>query len=116
VQQCGFTTGRQVGGIRSSLCSTCPYAESIPPVNPMVTNTAPDIRVDTTLATAEGYVTQAEQHGGGWVQIVIHDLCTSGCDVYSTTPAFLDSFLDWLEPRAANGTVVKTVREVTTGG
>jgi peptidoglycan/xylan/chitin deacetylase (PgdA/CDA1 family) len=117
VQQCGYSSGRQVGGIRSALCATCPFAESIPPANPMVTNTAPDIRIDTTLETVEGYVTQAEQNGGGWVQIIFHDLCTSGCDgdTYSTTPALLTSFLDWLQPRAANGTVVKTVGEVMSG-
>ena len=35
----------------------------------------------TSLATLEGYVTQAEQHGGGYVQIVIHHLCSTGtCD------------------------------------
>jgi peptidoglycan/xylan/chitin deacetylase (PgdA/CDA1 family) len=117
VQQCGYLSGRQVGGIRSALCVTCPFAESIPPANPMVTNTAPDIRNDTTLATVEGYVTQAEQNGGGWVQIVFHDLCTSDCgaDLYSTTPALFDAFLDWLQPRTTNGTVVKTVANVMTG-
>jgi titin len=117
VQQCGYTSGRQVGGIRSSICPTCPFAETIPPANPMVTNTAPDIRIGTTLATVEGYVTQAEQNGGGWVQIVLHDLCATNCtgDEYSTTPALLDAFLDWLEPRASNGTLVKTVGQVMSG-
>jgi titin len=117
VQQCGYTSGREVGGIRSALCDTCPFAETIPPANPMVTRTAPDVRIDTTLATVEGYVTQAEQNGGGWVQLVFHDLCATNCtgDDYSTTPALLEAFLDWLEPRAANGTVVKTVGQVMSG-
>jgi peptidoglycan/xylan/chitin deacetylase (PgdA/CDA1 family) len=117
VQQCGYTSGRQVGGVRSALCANCPYAETIPPANPLVTNTAPDIRINDTLATVESYVTQAEQHGGGWVQLVFHDLCATNCDGddYSTTPALFDALLDWLQPRAANGTLVKTVGQVISG-
>jgi hypothetical protein len=46
---------------------------------------------------------------------VIHDLCTTGCDTYSTTPTLLNSLLDWLQPRAANGTVVKTVSQDMSG-
>jgi hypothetical protein len=33
-------------------------------------------------------------------------------DDYSTTPALLGQFLDWLAPRAANGTVTETVSQV----
>ena len=53
------------------------------------TRTAPDVRINDSLAKVEGYVTQAEQNGGGWVQLVFHDLCSTGCagDDYSTTPA-----------------------------
>ena len=63
-------------------------------------------------------MTQAEQNGGGWVQLVFHDLCSTGCagDDYSTTPALFKALLDWLQPRAANGTVVKTVAQVMSGG
>jgi len=117
VRQCGYTSGRVGGFIRSTLCTNCPFAETIPPADPMVTRTAPDVRIDDTLAKVQGYVTQAEQNGGGWVQLVFHDLCATNCagDDYSTTPALFNSLLDWLQPRAANGTVVKTVREVMSG-
>jgi hypothetical protein len=87
----------------------------MPPANPFVTRTAPDIRDDDTLADVEGYVTQAEQNGGGWVQIPFHQICDGNCDVYSTTPELFTAFLDWLQPRAANGTVVQTVEQVITG-
>jgi hypothetical protein len=119
VKACGYTTGREVGGITSSICPTgCPYAESIPPANPYQLRTAPDVRIDNTLAQVEAYVTNAEQHGGGWVQLVFHDLCATNCagDDYSTTPALFTSLLDWLQPRAANGTVVETVAQVMAGG
>jgi peptidoglycan/xylan/chitin deacetylase (PgdA/CDA1 family) len=121
VRQCGYTSGRQVGGIRASTCTStnCPFAESIPPADPMVTRTAPDVRIDDTLAKVQAYVTSAEQNGGGWVQLVFHDLCATNCagDDYSTTPALFNALLDWLQPRAAsNGTVVRTVAEVMSGG
>ena len=118
VKQCGYSSAREVGGVTSALCpSGCPFAETLPPADPFVTRTAPDVRIDTTLATVEGYVTQAEQHGGGWVQLVFHDLCSTGCtgDDYSTTPALLGQFLDWLQPRAANGTVTETVSQALGG-
>jgi peptidoglycan/xylan/chitin deacetylase (PgdA/CDA1 family) len=118
VQQCGYSSAREVGGVQSDICPTgCPFAETLPPANPFVTRTAPDIRIDTTLATVEGYVTQAEQHGGGWVQLVFHDMCSTDCtgDDYSTTPAMLGQFLDWLQPRAANGTVTETVNQALGG-
>ena len=118
VEQCGYSSAREVGGVQSDICPTgCPFAETLPPANPFVTRTAPDIRIDTTLAMVEGYVTQAEQHGGGWVQLVFHDMCSTDCtgDDYSTTPAMLGQFLDWLQPRAANGTVTETVNQALGG-
>ena len=60
-------------------------------------------------------VTQAENNGGGWVVLVMHSVC-NGCDTASISPSQLTSFLDWLQPRALNGTVVKTVGEVMGGG
>jgi peptidoglycan/xylan/chitin deacetylase (PgdA/CDA1 family) len=114
VQQCGYTSARWVGGIRSKNCSDCAFAELIPPLDRWVLRTPPDIDPSTTLADMEGYVTQAESNGGGWVIIVIHSVC-NGCDSLSVSVAQLTAFLDWLQPRAANGTVVKTVGEVISG-
>jgi peptidoglycan/xylan/chitin deacetylase (PgdA/CDA1 family) len=111
-RQCGYTSARTVGYIRSFLCGLCPFAETIPPSDPFATRTPPDIRNTTTLDTMKRYVTQAEENGGGWVQLVFHHVCASNCDEYSTTLNQLTAFLDWLQPRAANGTVVKTTAEV----
>ena len=66
------------------------------------------------MATIESYVTAAEQSGGGWVQLVFHHLCNQ-CDAYSITPEDFTALLDWLQPRAASGTVVKTTAEVIGG-
>jgi peptidoglycan/xylan/chitin deacetylase (PgdA/CDA1 family) len=114
VQQCGYTSGRRVGGIRGSGCSTCPFAETVPPLNRWAVRTATEIQTGTTLATMESYVTQAESNGGGWVVIVIHSVC-DGCDSLSISVAQFTAFLDWLQPRAANGTVVQTVGQVMSG-
>jgi hypothetical protein len=104
-----------VGGILDSNCTNCPFAESIPPLDRWVLRTPQDIATGTTLATMENYVTQAESNGGGWVVLVFHSVCDGGCDTLSVTPGQLTAFLDWLQPRAAGGTVVKTVGEAMTG-
>ena len=57
---------------------------------------------------------EAQANGGGWVQLVFHHLC-SQCDAYSITPADFTALLDWLQPRAASGTVVMTTAEVIGG-
>ncbi len=111
VAGCGYESARGIGGIGG--CASCPSAETIPPADAYGTRTRASVKQDTTLATLQGWVTAAEAQGGGWVQIVMHQVCGgSGCSVYSVSPSTLAAFLDWLAPRAASGTVVKTVREV----
>src|SRR4029079_10332346 len=67
-----------------------------------------------TLADLQGFVTQAENSGGGWVPIVIHDICNN-CADSSISPSTFSAFLDWLQARATSGTLVRTVREVLNG-
>jgi peptidoglycan/xylan/chitin deacetylase (PgdA/CDA1 family) len=104
VAACGFNSGRGVAG----------STETIPPLDPYATRTPPNPKKGTSLATIEGYVTQAERSGGGWVQLVFHHVC-NGCDAYSITPANFTALLDWLQPRSANGTVVMTTTQVIGG-
>jgi peptidoglycan/xylan/chitin deacetylase (PgdA/CDA1 family) len=113
VRDCGYNSARTVGGIVSS-CSGCPFAESVPPADPFATRTPAGVYSTTTLETLQGFVTQAEQHGGGWVQIVLHHVC-DGCGTLAISPAVLGQFLDWLVPRAQTGTVVRTVSDVVGG-
>lgn len=110
VAACGYNSGRGVSGVND----TKVYAETIPPADPYATRTPPNPKQGTTLATIESYVTAAEQHGGGWVQLVFHHICNS-CDAYSITAANFQALLDWLQPRAANGTVVETTNQVIGG-
>ncbi len=110
VAACGYNSGRGVSGVDDRTV----FAETIPPADAYATRTPPNPKQGTTLATIEGFVTAAEQHGGGWVQIVFHHLC-NGCDAYSITPANFTALLDWLQPRAASGTVVETTTQVIGG-
>jgi peptidoglycan/xylan/chitin deacetylase (PgdA/CDA1 family) len=109
VRDCGFNSAR---GTESVGKCPSPCAVSIPPPDRYATRVvgyAPD-----GPKSLEDKVTAAEKSGGGWVQIVYHGLCTS-CGVNGTSPADFKSFLDWLQPRAAHGTVVRTVHDVIDG-
>jgi peptidoglycan/xylan/chitin deacetylase (PgdA/CDA1 family) len=113
VADCGYRSARAVGGLVSgSVCSACPAAERIPPRFPYVIATNDSVGTTTSLADLEGYVTQAEGHGGGWVPLVIHHLCDRCDPVYSLNPSTFTAFLDWLSARRSSGTVVATVAEV----
>ena len=110
---CGYLSARKFGDLRSEGCtdSSCPFAEGIPPPNRYGIRTPEYYPRPYTLADLQGWVTQAEQHGGGWVPLVFHDIC-NGCADVSVSLSDFTAFLNWLQPRAASGTVVKTVREV----
>jgi peptidoglycan/xylan/chitin deacetylase (PgdA/CDA1 family) len=114
VQQCGYTTGRGVGNINSgNVCGGCPYAETIPPGDAFALDTPEPAVSGTTLSQLQSYVTGAETHGGGWVVLVFHGICDNGCaGTNSLSPSTFTAFLDWLQPRSANGTVVRTVAQV----
>jgi peptidoglycan/xylan/chitin deacetylase (PgdA/CDA1 family) len=114
VQECGYNSARGVSNLVSqNACNGCPYAETIPPANQWVIRTPDSIKVDTTLASLKSYVTQAEDHGGGWVPIVFHHICNA-CDPNAITPADFQAFITWLGTRPAT-TEVKTVDGVIGG-
>jgi peptidoglycan/xylan/chitin deacetylase (PgdA/CDA1 family) len=110
VAACGYNSGRGVSGVNDRRV----FAETIPPLDAYATRTPPNPKQSTTLATIQGYITAAENNGGGWVQLVFHHLCDQ-CDAYSISPANLTALLDWLQPRAAAGTTVRTTAEVIGG-
>ena len=67
------------------------------------------------MATIEGYVTSAEQNGGGWVQLTFHHIC-NGCDAYSITPTDMQSLLDWLSTQVSAGFRVSWLTARTRAG
>jgi peptidoglycan/xylan/chitin deacetylase (PgdA/CDA1 family) len=114
VASCGYDSGRGVGNINSiNVCTNCPYAETIPPEGAYGLRTPEGATSSTTLSDLETYVTNAETHGGGWVILVFHGVCDDSCTgTNSLRTSTFASFLDWLQPRATNGTVVRTVGDV----
>lgn len=118
VAGCGYNSARQVGDIRSDVdggCSGCPFAETIPPADPDATKAPDSVDNNWTLLDLERIVTDAEQSGGGWVQLTFHHLCDGCASAYATTPANFSDFLDWLQARTGNGTAVETVQQVIGG-
>jgi peptidoglycan/xylan/chitin deacetylase (PgdA/CDA1 family) len=113
VQQAGYTNARTIANLANQTsCQSCQTANDIPPADPYNIFTNSSIQSSTTLATLEWDVTNAESHGGGWVPIVMHHVSTdTSDDPYRIDPATLQAFLDWLQPRAANGTVVQTMTQ-----
>jgi peptidoglycan/xylan/chitin deacetylase (PgdA/CDA1 family) len=112
VESCGYSNGRGVGGLSSSSPT-----ESIPPVDAYRLRTASPGESTTTLAQLQAAVTNAENSGGGWVPMVFHGICTTACTGTNTLDtSIFTAFLDWLQQRSANGTVVRTVGEVMGGG
>jgi peptidoglycan/xylan/chitin deacetylase (PgdA/CDA1 family) len=119
-RDCGYNSARATGGIRpprksSGNCPNCPPAETIPPADPYAIRTLQEIDTSWTLADMKDVVTNAEDHGGGWVVLVLHHRCDENCSRFSTSPAVLDAFAAWLKSREASGTQVKTVDEVIGG-
>jgi peptidoglycan/xylan/chitin deacetylase (PgdA/CDA1 family) len=117
VPTCGYQSGRAAWGLWGSGCESqprhCPYAvdpNNIPDRWAIPTADAP---IDLTyLANLQQVVTNAEQHGGGWVQIFWHRICRDDCDEYSWHPRLLDQFMTWLGDRKSVGTVVETPQQV----
>lgn len=118
VQNCGYVSARGVGGVVSgNICNGCPYAETVPPQDAFALQTPESADSSTSLALLQSYVTQAETHGGGWVVLSFHGICTNSCtgsNSFSTT--LFTQFLDWLQARQASGTVVRTVADVMGAG
>jgi len=105
VAACGYTSGRGVSGVDGRRV----FAETLPPADALATRTPANVKSGTTLATIESYVTGAEQHGGGWVQIVFHHVCDR-CDAYSVTAADLTALVEWLATRAPTTVVLTTAQ------
>lgn len=108
VAGCEYLSGRLASGLVSGMaCQGCPFSVSLPPADPYAIRIPDSVRETTPLEQIEGYVTQAEQHGGGWVQILMHHVC-DGCDVYGVSPDTFQAFLDWLQPKMGTALHVRT--------
>lgn len=111
-RSCGYNSARGAESVAGSCPPTC--ADLLPPRDPYATKVIGSVSAADSLTTLENKVINAEQNGGGWAQLVIHNVC-SACSADAISPATLSAFLDWLQPRAAIGTTVKTVQQVIGG-
>jgi peptidoglycan/xylan/chitin deacetylase (PgdA/CDA1 family) len=110
IQSCGYNSGRSTDSFEGLCPPSC--AETVPPADLWATQVVgygPD-----GLQTLQDKITAAEQNGGGWVQLLFHDICAN-CGVNGTTAETLQAFLDWLAPRTAQSTVTATVQQVIGG-
>ncbi len=118
VQECGYSSGRWVGGLDSG---SGVYAETIPPADRYATRTADASTEEIQLATLQRHVMRAESGDGGWVQILLHQVCEetdSWClDSYGPIRrSTLEAFLNWLEPTAESAKTERTVQQEIEGG
>jgi peptidoglycan/xylan/chitin deacetylase (PgdA/CDA1 family)/PKD repeat protein len=113
VKNCGFTSARNLGDIRSpGSCSSCPYAETIPPANAYNTAALDEVDSSWTLKNLQDSVTNAETHNGGWVQLTFHHIAVGTDPSLTISPALFEQFVTWLAARTAGGTtVVQTVSQ-----
>jgi len=117
-QGCGYHTSRGLGDVLSpASCTGCVYAETTPPPDPNYLRAPDEVDSTWTLANLKAEVTNAVAHGGGWVILTFHHICTTPgtatCPAdLSTTPAIFTAFASWLAgyaKTAGNNTTVKTI-------
>jgi hypothetical protein len=113
-QNCGYDAARSDGQITSpdGCLSGCPMAETIPPADPYLIKSPDSIQDTWSVADIEGLVTQAENNGGGWVNLIFHHICDNACDPYSVTPATFDAVLTWLQNQPVS---IETTNQVMGG-
>ena len=120
---CGYDSARQVGGLVTATggCAGCPRAEARPPTSAyrFRTRTPSGVTAGLTAADLERLIVAARDGGGGWVQIVFHQICAPGtsaadCGPYGFAQSELASLVAWLaDPaRAGDGIAVRRVNQV----
>ncbi|QCB97601.1 hypothetical protein E5206_12285 [Arthrobacter sp. PAMC25564] len=112
VKDCGYASARGLGDITSpASCAGCPFAETLPPGNPMVTKAPDEVDSTWTLKNLQDLVTNAESTGG-WLQLTFHHIAVGTDPTLTISPALFESFITWLAARTANGsTSVRTVAQ-----
>ncbi len=126
VRSCGYSNARAAGGVSAG---GPVYGETIPPSDIFATRTWTAPTSDSSpiqLSDMQAMVNSAATHGGAWVQMVAHRICSQTYDAanYSSCmgsfrPMELDTlkgFLDWMDNAgqpggAPAGAVVQTVRQ-----
>lgn len=127
VKDCGYLTGRDVGGLSVNPSGAGPWSENVPPTNVAnVTSPGSHSLQDTdSLAYMKSFVTNAQNKNGGctkattngacWVNYIFHSICEDSqpnCNANGVTKANFASLLSFVKGEAANGVVMKTAEQV----
>src|SRR4029079_8353772 len=85
VADCGYNSGRGLGGLRTVhtpdastgySCGNCAWSETIQPDDPMETKAVAQSRNDWTVGDLKN---QVMANNGGWVQLPFHGICPTDC-------------------------------------
>ena len=98
VREAGYRAARAIGGV----------VETLPPADAYALRSPHSAQPWTTAEHLAGLVLTAE-HEQGWLILPIHAISAAGRSSYTTSPADLEAFLDWLLDRR---TQVLPVRDV----
>jgi peptidoglycan/xylan/chitin deacetylase (PgdA/CDA1 family) len=120
VKSCGYLSARSTGGVAEGGDT----AAKVPPGDPYGTLVLENPDGPIQLADLKAAVTRAAANGGGWVQVLLHRVCSPGDPSYAAcmtgdnpiTDTTLAAFLQWLTKEAPDGTTVRTVSAVTSLG
>jgi peptidoglycan/xylan/chitin deacetylase (PgdA/CDA1 family) len=107
-KDCNYDSARAVGILAPST-----HSESYAPDDPFFMHAPGSVNDSTDLVAMQREVTEAESRGG-WLFVNMHHVC-DGCSPNSVPLSVLSPFLDWLEPRKANGTFVRLTRQMIRG-
>ena len=78
-QQCGYNSGRSLGDVLTQVgAERGLYAETVPPEDAFALRAPDEVDSTWTLTDLENTVTNAENHGGGWVILTFHQFCEAG--------------------------------------
>jgi len=117
-RECGYNSGLGTGTLRGAgRCITCAWAENIPPQNAYDVRTPVEVNSVKTVwvpRTYESIVTNAQQHGGGWIVFTLHEVCPNNCGL-GTSAAILTTVLKWLRNQRANNVTVEPMNQVIGG-
>ena len=97
-------------------CEQCDWAEAVPPGDPLAVRAPAQVQSNWTLPEFQAQVTNAQDNGGGWVQLTFHGICPTDCTDLSVSEATFTEFVIWLADQQAQGRlIVRTVGEVIAG-
>jgi hypothetical protein len=126
---CGYSSARANSGLyndvpcagecpsgSTAVCETvsCARAETIPPVDRFAIRTPASVTALSTAADIESSIRDAIASGGGWLNIVFHQLCT-GCDPQGFRVSEFAALVTWLDRASLIGVAVRTVDQVIGG-